>query len=122
MERSEEYRTGSFNFVRVAAMALACSLILLAAPAAEAQKFNVLYNFTGGLDGANPHVGMTLDRAGNLYGTAYSGGAGYGTAYKLSHLGAGWVMTPLYSFKGKPADDGAGPDSKLVVGPNGSLF
>jgi uncharacterized repeat protein (TIGR03803 family) len=35
----------------------------------------VLYSFTGGADGGNPLVGVIRDRAGNLYGTADSGGA-----------------------------------------------
>ena len=36
----------------------------------------VLYNFTGGADGGEPYKGVTLDAAGNLYGTAVTGGAG----------------------------------------------
>ncbi|MGE5206863.1 MAG: choice-of-anchor tandem repeat GloVer-containing protein [Chlamydiota bacterium] len=44
----------------------------------------VLYSFTGGADGANPIGGLARDPMGNLYGTAYSGGAsGYGTVFKL---------------------------------------
>ena len=35
----------------------------------------VLYTFMGGADGANPQ-GVTLDAAGNLYGTTHSGGSG----------------------------------------------
>jgi uncharacterized repeat protein (TIGR03803 family) len=35
----------------------------------------VLYSFTGGDDGGNPRVGVTLGPDGNLYGTADSGGA-----------------------------------------------
>ena len=34
----------------------------------------VLYSFTGGLDGAYPSVGVTLDSAGNIYGTTVWGG------------------------------------------------
>jgi uncharacterized repeat protein (TIGR03803 family) len=36
----------------------------------------VLYNFTGGADGGFPQAGLTLDSAGNLYGTTYYGGSG----------------------------------------------
>jgi uncharacterized repeat protein (TIGR03803 family) len=45
----------------------------------------VLYSFKGGNDGANPSAGLIADKKGNLYGTAYGGGAyGFGTVFKLS--------------------------------------
>jgi uncharacterized repeat protein (TIGR03803 family) len=34
----------------------------------------VLHTFTGGTDGAGPWAGLTMDEAGNLYGTAQNGG------------------------------------------------
>ena len=50
----------------------------------------VLHNFAGKTDGNNPS-GVTIDRTGNLYGTAVSGGdtacnppLGCGTVFKLS--------------------------------------
>jgi len=36
----------------------------------------VLYSFTGGADGGEPYKGVTIDREGNLYGTAVTGGSG----------------------------------------------
>src|SRR2546428_11661420 len=36
----------------------------------------VLYSFTSGADGGEPYKGVTLDRDGNLYGTAVAGGSG----------------------------------------------
>ncbi len=39
-------------------------------------KETVLHSFTGGADGAAPVAGLVRDAAGNLYGTAYSGGDG----------------------------------------------
>ena len=45
----------------------------------------VLYQFTGGSDGANPLGGVVVDASGNLYGTAYSGGAyGYGVVWEIT--------------------------------------
>lgn len=102
-------------------LAMLVLLTVLATPAL-AQGFTVLYNFTGGADGATPHVGVTLDNAGNIYGTAYAGGDGYGAAYKLTHHGSGWTLSPLYAFKGNPSNDGAGPDASLVIGPSGVLY
>jgi uncharacterized repeat protein (TIGR03803 family) len=37
-------------------------------------KETVLHSFTGGADGAAPAVGVTMDAAGNLYGTTELGG------------------------------------------------
>jgi uncharacterized repeat protein (TIGR03803 family) len=57
----------------------------------------VLYNFTGGTDGANP-FGVILDSAGNLYGTTQSGGSvGAGVVFKLDTAGH---QTVLHSFTG----------------------
>jgi uncharacterized repeat protein (TIGR03803 family) len=45
----------------------------------------VLYNFTNGADGGFPLAGVTLDPAGNLYGTTYYGGAERsGVVFKLT--------------------------------------
>jgi uncharacterized repeat protein (TIGR03803 family) len=82
--------------------------------------YAVIHNFTGGIDGAAPLAGLTIDGGGNLYGTAFAGGAGYGTLYKLTHKGFGWIFNPLYSFAG--GNDGSGPASAVVIGTDGSLY
>ncbi len=43
-------------------------------PGASAWKETILYNFTGGNDGAYPSAAPTLDAAGNLFGTTLWGG------------------------------------------------
>src|ERR1700685_378406 len=87
---------------------------------AAAQTFRVIYNFTGGSDGSNPAAGVTIDDAGHLYGTAvYGGHYGYGTVYKLAYHG-GWIISPLYAFQGGGA--GGYPQSRVVFGPDGSLY
>ena len=111
-------------------LALAFVLALtMASQSAFAQTYNVLYNFTGQKDGAYPEAGVTLDKAGNLYGTTYAGGSlanciyygfdGCGTVYKLSHKGSGWTFANLYTFVGQ---DGANPLARVVFGPNGALY
>jgi uncharacterized repeat protein (TIGR03803 family) len=37
-------------------------------------KETVIHNFTGGADGSSPSYGLTMDSAGNLYGTTLGGG------------------------------------------------
>ena len=99
-----------------AAVALVIVLILpiVATPAAQAQTFNVIHTFTGGGDGANPFAGVTLDAAGNLYGTTDGG-----TVYKLTRKGSGWTLNVLYTFNGS---NGANPDARVIFGPNGTLY
>ena len=72
-------------------------LVLLTPQPAQAQTFKVIYNFTGGQDGGAPGAGLTMDRAGNLYGTATGGGSsGNGTVFKLSHKGSGTPAGSLH--------------------------
>jgi len=37
-----------------------------------------------GLDGAHPKAGLIVDHAGNLYGTTYDGGKGYGVVFEIT--------------------------------------
>ena len=99
------------------AAAAAFLLMLVAAEFAPAQTFNVLHNFNG-LDGRQPYAGVTVDGGGNLYGTAYDGGTGAGTVYKLTHHGSGWTLDVLSSFAG----GGANPYAGVIFGPNGTLY
>ncbi len=85
-----------------------------------AQTYTVIHNFTGGSDGANPASGLTIDRAGNFYGTASTGGVGYGTVFKLVNHDSAWLTIPLYSFTG--GDDGAGPFATMTLGSDGRLY
>jgi uncharacterized repeat protein (TIGR03803 family) len=69
-----------------------CGTAFALAPPAPGQSqwsATVLYRFSGGEDGANPHAGLIADGNGVLYGTTYSGGGtgcggqGCGTVFKL---------------------------------------
>ena len=85
----------------------------------------VLYNFTGGTDGAEPYKGVTLDAAGNLYGTAVTGGGGAceggcGVAYKLTNNGGTWTQSVIHTFTG--ADDGSGPGARLTLDDSGKVY
>ena len=99
------------------------------AQTAQAQSFKVIYNFTGGQDGAGPG-GLTIDKAGNFYGTTAGGGytagscgsGGCGAVYKLWRQASGWVLNALYNFKGTDYGDGDQPSSRVIVGPDGTLY
>ena len=116
--------------VRASAVALAIAvtslLILSAVPLAQAQTIDVLHSFTCCSQGYLPLAGLTMDKAGSLYGTTSTGGLSYGggrccgTVFKLTRKGSGWIFTPLYSFVG--GSDGDNPAAPLVIGPDGSLY
>ncbi len=95
-------------------------LIIAGAQITQAQTYKVLHDFTGQQDGASPVTGVTLGADGNLYGTTFGGGAGFGTIYMLDPPGPGWTFSLIYSFQG--GSDGAGPFSELVIGPNGAFY
>ena len=124
MANGRQFRNLIFNLsfsAAIAALAIAFVLTVVARQPAQAQAFKILHTFTGGQDGANPYSGVTFDKAGNLYGTAYYGGTGdYGTVYQLKHKGSGWTFNPLYSFAG--GSDGAYPQARVIFGPNGTLY
>src|SRR5271157_1676225 len=101
--------------------ALIIVLAFAALPSAQAQTLTVLHNFGNQPgDGAKPTTGLTMDAAGDLYGTTESGGLGYGTVFQLKRGGSGYVFRPLYSFEG--GNDGASPETGVTIGPNGSLY
>jgi uncharacterized repeat protein (TIGR03803 family) len=82
---------------------------------------SVLYSFTGGVDGGYPAAGLTLDPAGNLYGTTFEGGADRsGVVFKLAPNPDGtWTESVLYSFTG--GADGAYPRG-LIFDAAGNLY
>ena len=119
------FEKNSTHLARTAAAALALAIVfaftMIATPAAQAQTFKVIHTFTGGADGGFPFAGLTIDAAGNLYGTTNAGGGnGYGTAFKLKPSGSGWILAPIYTFV---AGDHHGlPFGRLAFGRDRTLF
>ena len=85
----------------------------------QAQTFAVLHNFSG-VEGCGPLQGLSMDRGGRLYGTAYFNGAhGQGSVFKLANTVQGWVYSDLHDFDGT---DGSLPTSSVLLGGNGKLY
>ena len=83
---------------------------------------NVLYEFSGGNDGALPPGGVVLDRAGNLYGlTSYSEPYQCGTAFELTNSGQSWTLTTLYAFDPQ-IGDGCQPSAAPIFDTSGNLY
>jgi len=77
-----------------------------------------LHDFAGGTtDGQDPTANVSVDDAGNIYGTAEFGGAhGDGVVFQRAPNG---TQTILHSFTG---NDGSEPDGGMVLMPNGTLY
>lgn len=81
----------------------------------------VLYSFGTGTDGAIPVAGVTLDAAGNVYGTTSEGGVyGLGTVFELTPSGSAWTEIILHNFQNE--DDGATPYAGLIFDKTGNLY
>jgi len=88
-------------------------------PSGDSYTFKVLYSFSG-YYGCGPQAGLTLDSAGNLYGTTRCDGAYQsGNVFKLTNNN-GWVYTSLYDFTG--GSDGNQPYSNVTIGTDGTLY
>jgi len=83
-------------------------------------KDNVLHSFNY-TDGAHTYAGVTLDAAGNLYGTTgWAGRYDCGTIFELTRIpGRGWSETALQSLVGA---DGCDPFAGLIVDTAGNLY
>jgi uncharacterized repeat protein (TIGR03803 family) len=107
----------------VFAFGLAMALGSFGVQALQAQTYTVLHAFTGHPDGDTPLAGVTLDSAGNIYGTAYQGGnhlggnnQGDGTVWKIDANG---VFSVLYTFTGGV---GQWPQTPLLLDGKRNLY
>ena len=75
-------------------------------------------SFDSATTGAYPFAGLSMDAAGNLYGTTQSGGTNNaGTVFELPHGSS--TLAVLASFN---STNGANPYAGLVVDGSGDLF
>jgi len=81
-------------------------------------QLTILASFNSLDNGAYPLAGLALGADGNLYGTAWQGGAyGQGTVFRYNTNG---TLTALVSFNG--TNGGANPNAPLLLGPDGQFY
>jgi uncharacterized repeat protein (TIGR03803 family) len=97
-------------------------------PVLHGQTFTVLYDFTGGIDGARPGAGMSMDNQGTFYGSTQYGGnlncdagglPGCGVVFQFKKFNSTWKLSTLHTFY-----DGSFPTYPGVpsLSPDGSLY
>ena len=74
----------------------------------QGQTFSLVHVFTNGRDGESPNS-ITIDRAGNLYGTSAGG------VFRAKPVSGGWIFTPL-------ADLSYFQPVSLTIAPSGVLY
>lgn len=100
--------------------------VIVLSPSAGRWTETVLYSFRGGVDGAEPYGGVTLDAQGNVYGTTVAGGtggaceSGCGVAFRLTHRNGSWVETVIHNFTA--GSDGSGPGAGLTIDRQGNVY
>lgn len=86
-----------------------CGRVFELMPGSNGKWSEKTFHYFSGPDGANPWTGVSLDKAGNVYGTTYWGGTGQcydgygyigcGVVFQMSPLKNGkWTETVLHSF------------------------
>ncbi len=81
-------------------------------------NFALLHSFDSP---AHPFANLTMDAAGNLYGTTVSGGIfRHGNVFKLTSAGDSWTYTSLYDFTG--GSDGGQPYGEVALDAAGNLY
>jgi uncharacterized repeat protein (TIGR03803 family) len=111
-----------------------CGTVFKLSPEGKRYRYETIYNFRGGSDGANPQgYSLIADARGDLYGaTGLGGGAtgpdcsdasivrGCGTVFKLTRKGNRYTESVLYAFQGKP--DAAAPQAGVIADASGALY
>lgn len=89
-----------------------CGTVFQLAPSGAGWQENVLYSFLGGGDGDEPVGGVSMDAAGNLYGSNNAYG---GVVFQLAHgswdltvLASGLGFSNLPAMTNPPVEDAAG--------------
>jgi hypothetical protein len=99
-------------------------------PSTQSWKYDIIHAFNGN-DGSYPDSALTIDAAGNLYGTTVSGGPGgsgqttegAGVVYELLPQPAGrWKGKTLYVFNVAESLNPNSPYAPVLIGADGTLY
>jgi uncharacterized repeat protein (TIGR03803 family) len=108
------------NMVPIAAVAYRGAAYM---PRASAQTEQVLYSFSGTLDGASPFGGLVRDQQENLYGTTADD---CGTVFELKPANGGFTESVIWYFHGyRPRAGfvyGCDPTDSLILDASGNLY
>jgi uncharacterized repeat protein (TIGR03803 family) len=77
----------------------------------------VLHDFAGGADGANPFAGVVFGAGGNLLGVTYFGQ----TVFEMTKAGGSWTLETLHSFTDN-ATQGSGPWPTVTLDTAGNIY
>ncbi len=87
-------------------------------PSGGGWTFSVVYSLHGN---GGPMSALTMDAAGNLYGTTHNDGMfQLGNIFELSPGQNGWTYTDLHSYA--LGDDGEDPYAGVTIAPDGTLY
>jgi uncharacterized repeat protein (TIGR03803 family) len=102
--------------------------VLVAVAALATAQEQVLHSFSYA-DGINPMASLTVDRAGNFYGTTFNGSVcNQGSIFELSPPGieAGWTFANIYGLCSSDiafgGDEGGNPSGSLILDSQGNLY
>ena len=99
------------------------AVTLMLVTGAWASSESILYNFNSySGDGYYGLAGLVADKSGNLYGTTYQGGAGYGGVYQLVNSGGTWKESLIHTFTGGTTDGEYPQQAPLVFDKAGNLY
>ena len=101
-----------------------CGVVFSLTPRANSWTENVLYEFRGTHDGANPTAPLVLDQAGNLFGTTPGAVLGYGSPSSVFELspsaGGTWTETTIITLEN--GSGGITPLAGLILDSAGNLY